>query len=299
MLKVGAKVKHRSRPDVGVGELVELSADNTCTVQFPSCKFSGIPIDAIATVEQLEMERRAAEARLRKKQTTIEHPIARKNDAIERPQETFQQIKRKEEDEIRARRAIFLQFAQRGVQSLWYITHKDNVHGILRHGILNHYDAHRLNPNCADISDPGAQRWRDAIEPHYERRIHEYAPLYIKPRNPMLYVRRSLRNELCLLEVSLAVMFENQYLITDGNAASRDTRFFKSVANFDDLPWTVLESGYWTDHLDGRRKMCAEVLIYPSVDPRHIQSVHCYSVTMRNSLDTLGRKLKISRNLFF
>lgn len=190
-------------------------------------------------------------------------------------------------------------FHEYGIDSLWHITHKDNISQILKHGILNHYDAHQLKTNCVDISDPDAQRWREHIDPHYKRRIHAYAPLYIKPQNPMLYVRRDLQSDLCLLEVSLSVMFENEYLITDGNAASRATKFFNSVAKLDCLPWDVLNGKFWPDHEDGKRKMCAEVLIHPAVAPSYVEAIHCYSIDTKKSVATFDCPVRLSRNLFF
>lgn len=201
--------------------------------------------------------------------------------------------------EISRKQLIKDSFARHGVFCLWHLTHKDNIRRILIHGILNYYDAHGLHINRVDISDPDAQKWREHIEPHYKRKIHDYTPLYIKPRNPMLYVRRHLQSDLCLIEISLSALFENEYLITDGNAASRATRFFKSIENIDELPWAVLNGEFWPDHDDGKRKMCAEVLVYPKVAPSHIGTVHCYSMNTKLFLSGYERNVEISRNLFF
>ena len=190
-------------------------------------------------------------------------------------------------------------FLQNDVSCLWHLTHKDNLQSILEHGILNHDDAHGLLVKPVDISDHGAQRWREIPEPCYHRRIHEYASLYINPRNPMLFSRRDEQSKLCLIEVSLSVMFESEYLITDGNAASVKTQIFKSVKDINELPWDVLNSRYWDDHDEGKRKMCAEVLIYPQVKLKHIGVIHCSSKTTLNTLENCGHEVKLSDNLFF
>jgi len=208
-------------------------------------------------------------------------------------------VEKRQKDSILEQQFIIDTFARHGVFCLWHMTHKDNIPQILSNGILNHYDAHKLRVNRVDISDPDAQKWREGIEPHYNRKIHEYAPLYIKPRNPMLYVRRHLQVDLCIIEISLSVLFENEYLITDGNASSRATKFFKSVENVDELPWNVLNGGFWPDHDDGKRKMCAEILVYPKVTPNHIGTVHCYSMRTKCCLSDCERDVKISCNLFF
>jgi len=201
--------------------------------------------------------------------------------------------------DITEKNSIKEKFFQHGIFSLWHITHRSNLQKILDHGILNYYDASDIEPNRIDISNPDAQRWRDVVEPRYRRRIHDYAALYIKPKNPMLYVRRSLRAHLCLLEIDISVLFESEYLITDGNAASGTTRFYNSAEHLEELPWAVLTSGYWPDHKDGKRKMCAEVLVYPKIDPVYISALHFYSVNTRPCLADCNRKMMISPELFF
>ena len=202
-------------------------------------------------------------------------------------------------EEIKNKQDIIEALKQHNIYSLWHITHKNNVEQILRYGILNHYNAHGSNVNSVDISDPEAQKWREDIDPHYKRKIHDYAPLYIKPRNPMLYKRHNIQCDLCLLEISLSVLMENECLITDGNAASRITKFFKSANHINNLPWDVLNSAYWPDHEDGKRKMCAEVLIYPEVSKKFIERIHCCSMNTKNYLATFGCVAALSRNLFF
>jgi hypothetical protein len=308
VLKVGDKVKHRSRPDVGIGEIIEIAGNGRCTVEFSSCTFSGTSLVSLSTIEQIESERRADEDELKKQQRLIEQQQLERVNALqeqERRKHALEEQRKHKEFIARgkarecARKKIVEQFARYSVGSLWHITHKDNIPQILRQGILNHYDAHRLKANRVDISDPDAQRWRERFEEHYNRRVHEYVPLYIKPKNPMLYVRRHLQRDLCLLQISLSVMAENEYLITDGNAASHATKFFQSVESIGYLPWDVLNDRYWSEHDDGKRRMCAEVLIHPEVTPHHIEGVHCYSMKTVSILAASGCDAKLSSNLFF
>ena len=286
ILKIGDKVKHRTRPEFGIGQVLEITDDASCTVEFERARFSGVSIDAFATIEQLETESREAERRKEREGQQLR---------------ALEERKRKYEidEQARANSEIVEQFNRRGVRSLWYIAHSDNITKILRHGILNHHDASRLEPNRVDISDPEAQRWREETDPHFGRRIHTYSPLYLKPRNPMLYVRRHLRDHLCLIEVDLSVIFNSEYLITDGNAASRLTKFYKSVEDIDKLPWDVLNSAYWPDYDDGKRKMCAEVLVYPKIDSKYISTLHCYSSNTKMRLGDCGRMVEVSPKLFF
>jgi hypothetical protein len=179
------------------------------------------------------------------------------------------------------------------VSELWHITHWENIKNIFNLGILNHYDAYERVHNVKNISDPGAQRWRNNIEPIYNRKIHDYAPLYIHPYNPMFYVRREIINELCLVEVSLDVLVEGNFLISDGNAASKDTRFSNSIDFLDDLSWDCIYAKYWKGYEDGKRKKCAEILVYPSIEPNYIEDVYCYSEKTEQKLFSQGYNAKI------
>jgi hypothetical protein len=176
------------------------------------------------------------------------------------------------------------EFESYGVKDLWHISHRKNIKNILMLGILSHHDAYEMIDKIKDISDPGAQQWRKNIEPIYNREIHDYAPLYFEPYNPMLYVRREEIEKLCLLKVSLDVLVEGNFLITDGNAASRDTMFSNSTEFLDELPWDCIRAKYWNDFDDGKRKKCAEILVYPRIEPDYFEDIFCYSEKTKQKL---------------
>ncbi|WP_363168669.1 DUF4433 domain-containing protein [uncultured Lamprocystis sp.] len=162
--------------------------------------------------------------------------------------------------------------------SFWHITHIENLWSVCRYGILNHGDAHGKRPTLQDISDPSVQRWRTRKDPIYHHPIHDYAALYLNPRNPMLYKRKALNRELCLVEVCPTILLTHSYLLTDGNAASATTSFYQDYRHLDRLPWGVLSGAYWVNEPDGKRKMCAEALIFPRVWPVYIKALHVYDV---------------------
>jgi len=230
---------------------------------------------------------------------SIDYIENNKTERLNRISEEGRLRENKEQIEQDKKSYICSAFQTYNVNCMWHLTHRDNVDKILERGILSHRESHQLGLNNIDISDPGAQRWRERSDNPHDRKIHEFAPFYINPKNPMLYVRRSLQDELCLLEVSLSALESNQYLITDGNAASRDTQFFDSVEKLNQLPWDVLRAQYWTNFADGRRKRCAEILVYPKVSARMINCIHCCSQETLNYV--LGRDVdvQITHKYFF
>ncbi|NMG14227.1 DUF4433 domain-containing protein [Aromatoleum bremense] len=189
-------------------------------------------------------------------------------------------------------------FSVFGVFSLWHITHRNNLKTILSSGILSNSGAFsEFQPT--DISNHEVQKWRDRVDPFYNRAVHDYAPLYINVRNPMLYVKKHVQNELCLIEVSLSLLESSEFVFTDGNAASRDTKFYKDVKDLAFLPWDVIRASYWNDFPDGKRKRCSEVLVYPYVDPAHIVRIHCASMETLGVAKSYNCDAVISKNMFF
>lgn len=189
-------------------------------------------------------------------------------------------------------------FQAYGINSFWHITHRHNIPTILEKGILSNKTAHGdLSP--IDISNSDVQKRRGRIEPFYNRAVHEYAPLYINAKNPMLYVRKDIQHELCIIEISLSVLKESNFVFTDGNAASQDTKFYKEPSELSALPWDVMKASYWTDFPDGKRKRCAEVLIYPKIGPEHILRVHCCSGETFRTISSYPCNSAISPHLFF
>jgi hypothetical protein len=172
-----------------------------------------------------------------------------------------------------------------GIKAFWHMTHRDNLTNIREFGILDYYEVRKRNLLSTDISDPGAQRWRDKKEPQYDRPIHSYVPLYLNPLNPMLFLRKDQQCDILLLEVDPSVLENTQFLFTDGNAASRATIFFTNFSDLKHLPWDVLGDKWWNDKDDGKRKRCAEVLVYPKVSKEYIKKIHCHIHCDMSSLE--------------
>jgi hypothetical protein len=185
-------------------------------------------------------------------------------------------------------------------QFFYHMTHKDNLAGILQHGILSHADVLiRDDILATDISEASVQIRRNRQEPANHRMIHDYAPLYINPKNPMLSARRSIQHEIVLLKISVEVLQGGQHVFSDGNAASHDTHF-SSDSNIVSGSIDVLNAKTWFDYEDGRRRRCAELLVYPNVQPVHILSIICSNNTLAKEI-AMGTNLQIEVNpsMFF
>jgi hypothetical protein len=223
----------------------------------------------------------------------------RRIDFLESP--TGKEESKKNQDKIEAAQCTEAKRheLERRFALFYHMTHVNNIEGICRHGLLSLSKVRGQNLSFKDISDPGAQRWRDRRETVYGRPIHDYVPFYLNPKNPMQFRRREMLQELVLVEVHRSVLAGREYVYSDGNAASRATRFSDDVL----LIGTCVEAltaEYWTEIEDGKRRRCAEVLIYSHIEPRSINRLICMNDQMVERLMAfVGLPVVADRTLFF
>ena len=173
---------------------------------------------------------------------------------------------------------------------LYYIVHKDNIASVLASGaLLCRSRARALAAGIpADISDPEVnQRRSGKIDPIRRQQLHDYVNLYFRARNPMLYVRRQLQSDLVVLCVDGRLLWEENVLFTDGNAASGATKFFDNLADLKELDWDCLYADRWNDFDDGKRTRCAEILVPGSVPLSRVARAVVSNEPLRDELTRL------------
>lgn len=174
------------------------------------------------------------------------------------------------------------------VESVYHITHFDNLSSILEYGLLSHNLAHKNGLLSKDISLSEVNELRNRIEPIFKRNLHDYVPLYFNPRNPMLFLRELSEKNLVILELSNLLLVMEGTIFTAGNAASLHTKFKHSVEEFKNLPFDIiLGSHSWNNIPGGKRTMCAEVLVQERIDLPHIKAVLCKSEALTEKVDRL------------
>src|SRR6266446_5037836 len=90
------------------------------------------------------------------------------------------------------------------LDELGYIVPIETVPSILKRGILSHRRA--TNIPHESIALEGVQDRRAKVIVPNGRPLHEYANLYICPRNPMLFKRHDIHARICVLRVSSDVL---------------------------------------------------------------------------------------------
>ena len=201
---------------------------------------------------------------------------------IERPRAASHDVRLKESEQTEPRLAIpqrpkASEMAAEYISALYHMTAFENLNSLFEHGLLSKHEAERESLKRADISNDDVQRRRECkCDTRYGRNLHDYASLYVNPRNAMLYYVQRHSPSVCLLEVDLAVLDETSFVFTDANAAAGIARFFTDVSDLKRLNLTVVFASRW----DGKgssfkQQMQAEFLVHPKVQPTHIRSVIC------------------------
>ncbi len=192
---------------------------------------------------------------------------------------------------------------RRDLSELHYITPIVNVPSIVEHGILSHKLADSMDHVNVSLQDVQERRKNKKLPTG--KWLHDYANLYICARNPMMYLRKNLHQELCVLCISTEVLDIAGAVVTDRNASSDYAAFYPSPAGLSKVNGELVFSEYWT-HPDQitewqhKSIKCAEVLVPNRIDSTYIDGAYVSGKTARKRLmDTGFTGNIISEHMFF
>lgn len=157
----------------------------------------------------------------------------------------------------------------------YHMTHKDNLESVLHTGLLSHNAVRAEGILKIDISNNTIQENRKRKENIYGRSIHDYVPLYINPRNPMMHSRKVKSNisDIVVLEVVPHILVQaKETLFSDGNAAETQTNFYQNQDQMESINWHQLQEGTWSDD-ESKRVMCSEILVPEKIDVSYINKI--------------------------
>ncbi len=191
------------------------------------------------------------------------------------------------------------------LSELGYIVPIATLPSILRRGILSHRRAE--NVSHESIALEGVQDRRAMVIVPNGRPLHEYANLYICPRNPMLLKRWDIHAQICILRVSSDVLDIPNVVVTDSNAASKYVRFSPAPGGLAIVDRERTFAPWWNhpeDQIDQWRhsaQKCAEVLVPDVVPTRYINGAYASCDESSQALVNAGFNLPVTRNgeLFF
>ncbi len=197
------------------------------------------------------------------------------------------------------------------ITQLYFICHINDLTSIFTHGILSHNGVRKNRLRPTPIADPVIQaRRKKIVVPGTSRQLHDYANLYFNARNPMLFKRRDIHEDLCVLGIMPTILDENGVIITDGNASSDYRGFYDPRWGLTNLEKELIFAEDWThenkyEYWRRKRCICAEVLVPKRIDPEFIQRIYVSCNTsqekVRHLIENLPNPIKVVINgrLFF
>ena len=164
----------------------------------------------------------------------------------------------------------------KNIKFLYNFSNIENLPSIIKNGILPKNFVNRSCIKTSSFAEESVQERRHnktvKLSDKSQVNLHDLVPLYFTPKTPTLYARKDLQSKIFFVEISVSLIYEeaNNFSFTDGNAGSDSTQFFRNLNDISSLPLEVINAEYWNNFEDGRRKRCAEFLVYPKVDAKYI-----------------------------
>lgn len=182
----------------------------------------------------------------------------------------------------------------------------ENISSIMEHGILSYEKASQLPHISVAMNE--VQNKREVVSIPGGLRLHQYANLYFCARNPMMYKRKGIRNQLCVLQIERRILTHEGAIITDMNAASsKYVRFHRSPDGLRWLNFDMIYADDWTHpnnppaYFRHSATKCAEVLIPDCVEIDYISGAYVANEPANKLLLQQGFALPITVNphMFF
>jgi O-acetyl-ADP-ribose deacetylase (regulator of RNase III) len=163
--------------------------------------------------------------------------------------------------------------------SVYYLTHKDNLPSILSQGILSRELVEKENVQPTPIGDGQIiDRRRGKISPD-GKSLPYYVNLFFQPRNPMLYrvLRERRSSTIVIIKLRQDLLYEPGVLLVDGNAAHSASTIFSPSPKVLQKIKETRNFEYWRDDDGTKRKIMAECLVPERVPPDFIECIYVAS----------------------
>jgi hypothetical protein len=171
--------------------------------------------------------------------------------------------------------------SKRRIESLYYITHIDNLPSILQLGILSHRQIEKQNVRFTPVYDAGivaSRQGRTAPDGHS---LWEFANLYFQARNPMLYrvITEKDKKNIAILGVNRQVVDIPGSFVSIGNAASHLSEILPAEQGVRAITkiWDVIMNDWWHEEDGSKRRIMAECLVPELVPPSFIHTIYVAS----------------------
>lgn len=181
------------------------------------------------------------------------------------------------------------------LMGLYYITHINNLPSILEKGIYCHRKVEEEGLQFTPIYEKQIVSKRKNIKLPNGRNLWDYANLYFQPRNAMLYrviyfSGIEIEN-IIIIGVNPKILDRTDIFITDGNAASENTKIYSS-SKMKAFLKSIREKTYkewWTIEDGSKRELMAECLVPDKVEPYYISEIYVPNHNSLNKVRQVGK----------
>lgn len=160
-----------------------------------------------------------------------------------------------------------------------HMTHMDNLRPILQSGELRSYNLMR-GQSYRNLANEDVQAGRAAITVSAAQRpLHDFVPLYLGFKTPMVAISQVHNEDLLFLRFSLDVLATPGSVVCDGNARSNASKFylFSGPDVFANLDVAAVRTVKYAKDPELKRKKQAEILIPDRLPIAQMLDMICYS----------------------
>lgn len=191
-----------------------------------------------------------------------------------------------------------------GRKYVYNITSIENVPSIIESGILCFNLAGKIPHNS--IAIPTVQDRREQVTIPNGLKLHSYANLYFDYNNPMLYKRKDVADNLCVLAVSASILNDPRCIVSDRNAATALAKFYSAVDGIQQINFKKVFEQYWVhddqfEYANHKAIKCAEILIPYSVPYEYVVGAYVANHDAKNALQNAGfdRRIAVNAGVFY
>ncbi|MEK6927648.1 MAG: DarT ssDNA thymidine ADP-ribosyltransferase family protein [Nanoarchaeota archaeon] len=172
-----------------------------------------------------------------------------------------------------------------------YIVHKNNLKEVLERGILSHNKVEELGIKPEMISNPQVMELRKNRKVEGDKTLWDYANVYFKARNPMLWqiINKYGIDNVVILGLKPTIYRLNGAKITNGNAASSDTEILPT-SQLKEVLTSIKEeltSDWWKAINGSKRKVMAECLVPELIPSDYIKSIYVPNYKIKKDIELL------------
>lgn len=170
-----------------------------------------------------------------------------------------------------------------------YIVHRDNLKEILEKGILSHNEVDKGQLNPKRISDSSIVNSRKDILTPDNISLWDYANVYFRAKNAMLFrmISEFGAENLVVLALSPRILELPGAFITTGNAASKSSEIYPASEIRKVLSILHPELGWdwWKKGDSSKRKTMAECLVHKLIPHNFIKSIYVVDYEVKEELE--------------